>query len=74
MKFASALLSLVLTGCGLHTTAVEPRQPDYINQPAPVVQTVVPSPTPQYYHVYIDSHHNVICVDTDLRLNFFECG
>ncbi len=69
----SAVLCFVLAGCGLHTQPVEPRQPDYINTPqAPVVVKEV-RPSPSYYRVYVDENSNVICVDTDLDLNFFEC-
>ncbi len=73
IKTLCVAMVFLLAGCGLHTSAVQPRQPDYINTPAPapVVKTVTPSP--DYYVVYTDGHHNVICVDTDQELNFFEC-
>ena len=72
--FLSALLAFVLAGCGVQFGGVEPRQPDHINPPAPVVLTVKPSPVPNYYHVYTDARGNVICVTTDLDINYFECG
>ena len=71
-----ALVSLVVlafaSACGWTTQPVPPRDPGtvVVEQPSPAPTL---SPSPVRYVVITDRHHNVICVDTDMELNFFEC-